>query len=72
MLRHPRYHHAMEITQAEKDALLARYSTAMALVDEAIVACEAKMTRTAIQKSLHAMQDVRKIYDELDRLKIGL
>ena len=66
------YHHTMEITQAEQEALLARYSAAMALVEEALVACEEKMTRTAIQKSLHAMQDVRKIYDELDRLRIGL
>lgn len=69
-MRHPRYHHAVEITQAEKDALLARYAAAQALVEEALVGCETGMVRVAVQKSWHAIQDLVKIDRELARLKI--
>lgn len=58
-------------TQAEYQALLAKYDAATGLIDEALIACEAKMTRTAIQKSLHAIQDLRKIDQELARLKLA-
>jgi hypothetical protein len=71
MLHHPRYHHPVEISQADKDALLAQYAAAMALTEEAMVACETGMLRTAIQKSWHAVQDVRKIHVELDRLLLA-
>jgi hypothetical protein len=70
MVRRPRYHHAVEITQAEKDALLARYAAAQALIEEALVGCETGMTRVAVQKGWHAIQDIVKIDRELARLKV--
>jgi hypothetical protein len=71
MLRRPRYHHPVEISQADKDALLARYAATHALIEEALVACETGMVRVAVQKTLHAIQDVRKLDAERERLEIA-
>jgi hypothetical protein len=72
MVRCPRYHHAMEIARVEYDALLAQYAAAQALIDEALVACEQGMVRTAAQKGLHVVQNIAKIDAELVRLKIAV
>jgi hypothetical protein len=67
-----RSRYATEISEADRDALLAMYAAAVGLIEEALVACEARVPRTAVQKSFHALQDVRKIHAEFDRLKIVL
>ena len=72
LVQHLRYHRAVKIVQADIDALLARYAAAQMLLDEALVACETGMTRTAVQKSWHAIQDVVKIDRELARLKLAI
>ncbi len=63
----------METSVEEREALqalLAMYAAALGLIDEALVACEARMVRTAVQKSLHVIQDVTKIDRELMRLRV--